>query len=162
ISLGYLESQYNTGYYGNLTESAVKAFQTAHSIESLGIVGPQTRAALNAAKGNNQTSSAQPVSAPTPSTEPQSNSTSTPTTFTGTFTRNLTIGSTGSDVKALQEYLNSKGFTISSTGPGSPGNESDYFGALTQSALSKFQSSVGISPASGYFGSITRAYVENH
>jgi ferredoxin len=36
-----------TGTYGSLTESAVKAFQSAHGISPLGFVGPSTRAALN-------------------------------------------------------------------------------------------------------------------
>src|SRR6202034_248555 len=75
------------------------------------------------------------------------------------FTANLQIGSTGPEVKLLQEDLNSKGFTVASTGPGSPGNETDMFGSLTKAALAKFQKANGISPAAGYFGPITRAYV---
>jgi len=37
-----------TGYFGTLTRAAVVAFQDAKGIEPLGIVGPKTRAALNA------------------------------------------------------------------------------------------------------------------
>ena len=37
-----------TGYFGSLTEKAVKAFQTKYGIDSIGIVGPITRAKLNA------------------------------------------------------------------------------------------------------------------
>src|SRR3989344_343846 len=36
-----------TGYYGALTEAAVKRLQTAHSIEAKGNVGPATRVILN-------------------------------------------------------------------------------------------------------------------
>lgn len=36
-----------SGYFGPLTEKAVKAFQTAHEIDAKGWVGPATRAALN-------------------------------------------------------------------------------------------------------------------
>lgn len=36
-----------TGYFGPLTESAVKRFQETYSIERVGIVGPKTRAKLN-------------------------------------------------------------------------------------------------------------------
>ncbi len=36
-----------TGYFGPLTEGAVKQFQTAHGIEATGTVGPTTRAVLN-------------------------------------------------------------------------------------------------------------------
>src|ERR1035437_1502256 len=76
-----------------------------------------------------------------------------------TFTRNLTLSATGADVKALQQFLNANGYVVSTTGAGSVGNESTYFGKATQAALSKFQAAKGISPAVGYFGAITRARV---
>lgn len=78
-----------------------------------------------------------------------------------TFTRNLTIGSKGSDVEALQHYLNTHGFPVNATPTyaGSLGYETQYFGKATQTALAEFQKSVGISPAVGFFGPITRAYV---
>jgi hypothetical protein len=86
--------------------------------------------------------------------------TSTATTSTTyNFTRDLTLGSTGEDVKALQQYLNAAGYTVAATGAGSVGNESTYFGSLTQAALAKFQAANGISPAAGYFGPITRAKI---
>lgn len=77
-------------------------------------------------------------------------------TSTPSFARNLTLGSIGSDVKALQMYLNAHGFTIAVSGTGSPGHESTYFGTLTKAAIAKFQSANGITPAAGYFGPITR------
>jgi hypothetical protein len=86
-------------------------------------------------------------------------SSTTPTTL---FTRSLTLGSSGADVKALQEYLNTHGFTVATTGPGSAGNETTYFGRATRIALAKFQKAKGISPAVGYFGVLTRAYVISH
>lgn len=36
-----------TGYFGLLTEKAVKKFQATHGIDSIGVVGPKTRAKLN-------------------------------------------------------------------------------------------------------------------
>lgn len=42
-----------TGYYGPLTEQAVKRFQARYGIPALGIVGPQTRAKLNELAGLN-------------------------------------------------------------------------------------------------------------
>lgn len=78
------------------------------------------------------------------------------------FMRDLDIGSEGEDVRALQEYLNSAGFYVSSSGAGSPGNESTYFGPATQDALSRFQRAKGISPAAGFFGVITRTYINEH
>lgn len=77
------------------------------------------------------------------------------------FTQDLTLGSTGNEVKSLQQLLNSKGFTVASSGAGSPGNESTYFGSLTQAALAKYQASVGITPSVGYFGPKSRAYVNS-
>jgi hypothetical protein len=78
------------------------------------------------------------------------------------FNRNLTLGATGADVKALQAYLNAHGFVVAASGAGSPGNETTKFGKATMSALAKWQASVGISPASGNFGAKTRAYIAAH
>lgn len=75
------------------------------------------------------------------------------------FTRDLTIGSTGIDVKALQVYLNRHDCILALDGPGSPGQETSYFGNLTRQALATFQEGNGITPAAGYFGPKTRAYV---
>lgn len=74
------------------------------------------------------------------------------------FTRDLYLGVSGPDVLALQKYLNSHGFTISTQGAGSPGKETAYFGRLTKNALARYQIAKGIWPASGHFGSITRSY----
>ncbi len=82
-----------------------------------------------------------------------------PTIGATTFTRNLSTGQKGNDVKTLQQYLNSKGFIVSTSGAGSPGNETTTFGSLTRVALTKFQKASNISPAVGYFGPITRAYI---
>ena len=51
----------------------------------------------------------------------------------------LSIGSKSARVMLLQEFLNSAGFEISSSGPGSVGNETNYFGPATERALKKFQ-----------------------
>jgi|GEM_PF-1253211 len=45
-----------TGYFGALTRAAVKAFQSAKGIDPIGIVGPQTRAALNSLSGGSMMS----------------------------------------------------------------------------------------------------------
>ncbi len=74
-----------------------------------------------------------------------------------TFTRDLTIGVEGDDVMCLQKYLNSKGHQVASSGAGSPGSESTYFGTRTQGAVSKWQAANGVSPTAGYFGSKSRA-----
>ena len=61
------------------------------------------------------------------------------TSTKATFTRNLSFGMSGSDVLALQKFLNSHGFIITKTGAGSPGHENGVFGPATKAALMKFQ-----------------------
>ena len=75
------------------------------------------------------------------------------------FKSDLTVGSLGEQVRALQMLLNAKGFTVASSGPGSPGNETTTFGALTKAALIEYQKAKGITPAVGFFGPLTRAAI---
>ncbi len=80
------------------------------------------------------------------------------TAMAATFSTNLTVGSTGADVTALQVVLNSDSATqVAASGVGSAGNESSYFGTLTEAAVIKFQIKNGITPAVGFVGPITRA-----
>lgn len=55
------------------------------------------------------------------------------------FTRFLKITMSGDDVKALQVFLNTHRFMLASSGPGSSGNETNYFGVLTRAAVMAFQ-----------------------
>lgn len=70
---------------------------------------------------------------------------------------NLTVGSKGAVVKDLQMYLNANGAQVAASGPGSVGNETEFFGSLTKAALGKWQAANGVSPPAGFFGPITRA-----
>ena len=81
-------------------------------------------------------------------------------TVTAAFVRNLELGMTGADVKALQQWLNANGYRVAESGYGSPGNETTKFGGATKAALIKFQKANGITPAVGYFGPKTRAAVK--
>ncbi|MEK7132900.1 MAG: peptidoglycan-binding domain-containing protein, partial [Patescibacteria group bacterium] len=63
-----------------------------------------------------------------------------------TFTQSHTVGNSGGEVKWVQQFLNSHGAQVASSGAGSPGNESSYFGGLTKAAVAKFQAANGISP----------------
>lgn len=68
------------------------------------------------------------------------------------YTRDLTVGSKGDDVSALQQMLIGGGYLKISAPTG-------YFGSLTKAALAAWQSASSISPAAGYFGPKSRAYV---
>ena len=133
-----------TGLFGPQTKAALIQYQTANGISpASGYFGPLTQASL---------ASGVQVAVPT-----------APVTATSaTFTRDLTIGDEGEDARALQVYLNTHGFPIAATGPGSFGNESPYFGVLTKNALARFQSAKGIVPSVGNFGPITRQYISLH
>ena len=83
-----------------------------------------------------------------------------------TWTRNLSIGSTGDDVRQLQRFLNGNPQTqVAVTGVGSPGNESSYYGPATARAVSKFQemyaaqilTPLGLTKGTGGFYTSTRA-----
>jgi hypothetical protein len=60
------------------------------------------------------------------------------------ITRSLELGMVGSDIILLQKHLNSIGFILASSGPGSPGNETTYYGSLTQDAIRRFQCARGV------------------
>lgn len=87
--------------------------------------------------------------------------TTTPTlTPTVIFTRDLFVGSTGDDVRALQELL-----IIRATGPAANSlagvGATGYFGEYTRAAVAELQNSLGVTPAVGYFGPITRTKMKN-
>lgn len=73
-----------------------------------------------------------------------------------TFTKDLFYGMTDPEVLSLQKLLNKMGFTVATSGTGSPGKETSYFGALTQNAVKKLQIAYKISPVQGYVGVLTR------
>jgi len=55
------------------------------------------------------------------------------------ITKKLVSGVTDSQVRDLQRLLNGLGYRLSSSGPGSPGQETDFFGAKTRAAVKQFQ-----------------------
>ena len=81
------------------------------------------------------------------------------------FTLDLRFEMSHLQVKQLQQLLNTDPATsLASSGAGSPGLETDYFGALTLASVIKFQEKyrseillpAGLSSGSGFVGSFTR------
>ncbi|MEI6396677.1 MAG: peptidoglycan-binding domain-containing protein [Candidatus Taylorbacteria bacterium] len=66
-----------------------------------------------------------------------------------TFSANLTVGSRGADVTALQTALIAGGYSI-------PAGATGYFGSQTKAAVQKYQAAKGV-PATGFVGPLTRA-----
>jgi len=123
----------STGYFGQITKNALAEYQTNNNIApASGYYGRITRYQINKSS------------------------------LTTSLTRDLEKGMKGDDVLALQKYLNTMGYRVTSEGSGSPGNETIYFGKATKAALIAFQKAHGISPSLGYFGPLTRAYIKNN
>ena len=83
------------------------------------------------------------------------------------FDTNLKYGQTHPDVKALQQFLNTNGFSVAKTGLGSIGLETSFFGNATVAALQKYQEAhrkdildpIGQKTPTGLFYPATRAHV---
>ncbi|MGC9611056.1 MAG: peptidoglycan-binding domain-containing protein, partial [Minisyncoccia bacterium] len=78
-------------------------------------------------------------------------STSGASTSSYSFTRDLTVGSKGADVTALQQILINGGYLKISA-------PTAYFGAMTKTAVAAWQKAAGVS-ATGYFGPKSRAAI---
>jgi len=76
--------------------------------------------------------------------------TTTTTTSSCSFTKDLTIGSSGSEVTCLQQALIAGGYKIAAGATG-------YFGAQSQAAVIAWQKAAGVTPAAGYFGAKSRS-----
>jgi peptidoglycan hydrolase-like protein with peptidoglycan-binding domain len=148
IKEGALASQYQTGYFGQLTEDALKKVQCQNKFTVCnGVVDAPTINLLNTLYNKHFPA----VQILQPKTIINTGS---------SFQRTLKVGSTGQDVKNLQIFLNNNGYNVSTTGPGSIGNETIYFGPATARALSKFQEAYandiltpsGLTKGTGYFG----------
>lgn len=72
----------------------------------------------------------------------------------------LNTGSRSNNVSVLQQFLIAQNKGPAAQSLATHGTTT-YFGGLTRAALIEFQKSVGITPASGYFGKLTRAYINS-
>lgn len=90
--------------------------------------------------------------------------------FVTTFSQDLWYGVPHRDVMNLQRFLNTQGFILAKTGPGSPGKETGYFGPRTFRALKEFQTFYResiIAPSSfqkatGYLDYFTRQFIQEN
>ena len=124
----YLE-KYVTGYFGSLTEVALKRFQAKHGLPQTGVVDMTTQAKLNVVSHS----------------ETKLN---VPHDYV-VFSTDLRRGNQGEAVKDLQQYLIHEGSYIEAIVSG-------YFGNYTHNAVKKFQAKYGVSPVSGFVGYKTR------
>ena len=124
-----------TGYFGALTENAVKAFQRRYKLQVTGIADVTTLKKLE------KLSSIEVVKDKVMSLD-------------NSLSIDLGIGSAGQDVSLLQQLLINFGVYPEALVTG-------YFGRLTRSALQKFQKQQNINPANGYLGSITKKRILN-
>jgi peptidoglycan hydrolase-like protein with peptidoglycan-binding domain len=108
-----------TFYFGPATQSALNRYNSAPATNIVSV--PCTTTTV-------------PITTTTPTT---STTNRLPSTFR--FTKTLPPNTTSTDVKNLQIFLNDSGFTVSTTGPGSKGQETFYFGPATKSAVIRFQ-----------------------
>lgn len=132
-----------TNYFGSLTERAVQKFQAKYGIVSSGTLettgygrlGPKTRSKLAEVFGGTKSVPAQVVATPS----------EVAISVSPVFNTSLSRGASNLDVKRLQELLNSDPDTkVAENGAGSPGNETNYFGSLTERAVQKFQAKYGV------------------
>jgi len=75
------------------------------------------------------------------------------------LSRSWSFGQKGNEVKQLQQFLNTHGYIVSKTGPGSLGQETTVFGHATKAAVIKFQKANKIDPI-GIVGPATRKAIE--
>ena len=124
-----------TGYFGPLTENAVKTFQKRYAIPVTGTADTVTLKRLE------QLSSIEV-------TKDKAD------TYDKALTRNLTVGYTGSDVSVLQQFLVNADVYPEALVTG-------YFGSLTRTAVQRFQREQNIAPSLGYFGPLTKKRMLN-
>ena len=124
-TLGYYTKGVD-GNFGSGTQAAVEQFQREHGLSVDGVAGPKTKAAI-----------AQAV-------EKASAAANTSNTY-----RNLTVGSTGTDVTRLQTALKNLSYTVNVTGT---------YDAVTKAAVTAFQKRNGLT-ADGVAGEKTQTRV---
>ncbi len=123
------------GVYGTGSTAAVKQFQQQNGLTADGLVGSRTYTALmSASTGSSSNSGSDNSSSSSDSTSGQDYAEGT-----------LSYGSSGTEVKKMQQALKALGYNVSADGS---------YGALTQMAVTQFQKRNGLT-ADGVAGSAT-------
>lgn len=123
------------GVYGTGSIAAVKKFQQQNGLTADGLVGSRTYAALMSASSGSSSNSG----------SDNSSSSSDSTSGQGYAEGTLSYGSSGTEVKKMQQALKALGYNVSADGS---------YGALTQMAVTQFQKRNGLT-ADGVAGSAT-------
>ena len=128
------------GYFGPYMESQVKAFQKDHGLAADGVAGPYTIKAMEAAlTGGAVAPAPTPAPAPAPAQEQPQPAAATPSS--------LNVGSSGEQVKQMQQALRNLGYNVSVDG---------VYGTYTANVVRQFQRDNGLI-VDGYAGSQTLA-----
>ena len=135
-SLGYFKHPSITGYYGAVTAKAVSDYQKANGLTVNGKLDSATRSVLNGG-------TATPVAVEKPVV-----------TQSYKFVRNLYVGSSGTDVRSLQQLLKDLGYYTHPTITG-------YYGLVTKEAVVKFQKDKDLKPYPGWVGPGTRTVLNS-
>ncbi|MDE5415807.1 C40 family peptidase [Alkalihalobacterium chitinilyticum] len=124
---GYFTFHTSTGFYGTITEEAVRQFQRTHGIQTTGVANTSTLNLLLSSNSQNRQAT---------NTQIASSSTTSTSGALAQTTGLLRAGSQGQAVTELQERLKEAGhFNHQVTG---------YFGRVTQSALRDYQKKHGL------------------
>ena len=143
-----------TTYFGSLTQRAITCFQRARRLPEDGTLTPRLYAALlSAARAGAAAPPARQTPTPeqrTPTSAPQLAPTpvqpiaETPgVTVPDRVAATYILGDTNEHIRAAQILLNKTSCPVASSGPGSPGRETAYFGSLTERAITCLQRTQG-------------------
>ncbi len=139
--LGYYTGSVD-GDFGEGTESAVRAFQKANGLYVDGVAGPRTMSVINGGNAKHApTATPKPkaTATPKPTVTPKATSRATPRTYVPSAPdtyRYLQMGSSGSDVRKLQQRLSDLGYYT--------GQVNGRFGEETERAVYEFQQRNGL------------------
>lgn len=133
--LGYRVA--SSGVFGSITLACVKRFQASRHLAVDGVVGPITAAAVQAAVSQRQRKLAGSSSSDQGSSSGSG----------AVFTRALSYGDSGNDVKTLQTWLTDVGLPVGLSG---------VFGLVTEEQVRAFQGAAHIS-VDGVVGPVTAA-----